>query len=336
MRRAAVVAIILFAAATAWASLPAPRERPPTLEEAANEIAVYRASWTPKPHVAPYWEVIFEGSVLDFEVTNLPTHAGNRMACTRITFEVERGIAGEPDSVIQALTIAFPPGRYPPPGSISSTSTNQVPLPAVGLPGLFFLRRAGQEEAWTNNPARLVFSSGSGSWIENARGLAVYDVVQPPETYDYNRFLQALEAATHVRSLQQLTSEASLIARVAVGRRVDMAVSDREGIHTIRYPITIVQCYRGVLDPGSCAIVLEDRSLTDTQQERYLVDKLQTHQGGEALVFGAKLDNASLRVLPGGVLTIDQGGMVDLGLKAAGDTATVILKPLALIERHLQ
>jgi hypothetical protein len=318
MRPAAVAALFLLGAAPASASIQAPTERPLSLEEVVNKIA-------------GYWEVIFEGTV---ELISLPTPAGNQMWCSRMTFSVERGIAGEPDSVIQALTIALPPGLPPPPTGVLAVRSDQVPLPMAGSRGLFFLHRAGTE-AWACNPARLLFSGSAGAWIENAGGVAAYAAGGWNETYPYDSFVTALEAAVHVRSLSLLTSQASLIARVVVGRRVDMAVIDREDFQIIRYPIVVSECYRGDVSQRACAIVFEDRSLTDIQQERHQVDQLQLHEGGEALILGARQDSSSVTVLPGGVLTIDQQGIVNLGLKAAGDTATVILKPLASIEQQL-
>lgn len=322
MRRVVVAAILLLGASPASASFPAPTERPLSLEEVVNKIA-------------GYWEVIFEGTVEGYELMSLPTPAGNQMWCSRMTFSVEKGIAGEPDSVIQALTIAFPTELRPPPNQAWSSRSDQVPLPMAGSRGLFFLHRAGPTQAWACNPARLLFSSTTGAWIEHARGVAAYAAGGWNETYPYDSFVTALEAAVHVRELSLLTSQASLIARVVVGRRVDMAVIDREDFQIIRYPVVVSECYRGDMGQKACAIVFEDRSLTDTQQERYLVDQLQLHEGGEALIFGAGQDSSSVTVLPGGVLTIDQRGIVDLGLKAAGDTATTILKPLASIEQQL-
>ena len=319
MRRALVGAILVFAvAAAAGASLRAPRQKPLPLEEAVNTIV-------------DYWEVIFEGTIVDYEVITLPTPFGGRMGCTRITFEVERGIAGEPDSVLQAITFAFPMGKRPPPDATSSYSPDQLDLPMVGTRGIFFLHRAGRFEGWANNPARLVFQSFPGCWVENAGGVATYDVTEYDDTYDYGRFVAALEGAVHERSLSQLNSQAAFIAKVVVGTMADKTVTP-SGDFQMRYPIIVMNCYRGALAPSPLAIVV-DRSTNP--RERYLCGQL-AHERGQALIFGASKDSSSVTVLPGGVLTIDQQGMVALGLKAAGDTASVMLRPLASIEQQLQ
>jgi hypothetical protein len=319
MRRAVVGAIFLVAAATASAFVPPPRERPYTLEEAA--------------HLLADWEVIFEGTITNYELTSLPTPLGHEMWCTRITFAVERGLAGEPDSVIQALTIAFPTGMRPPPTGSWSSRSDQVPLPMAGSRGLFFVRRAGRTQAWACNPSRLLFSSSRGSWIESARGIALFDVTDPPQTFDYDQLVAALEATIHVRSLRQLTSQASIIARVVIGPQAGMT-SERG--RKIRYPITITGCYRGdALGPSM--IAFEDaRLLSGVQEQESLVNMLRTHEGSEALIFGVQEDSGRVALLPGGWMPIDQRGNVTLGLKAAGDTATVILRPLASIEQQLR